>query len=88
MKTNPRGKELTSEVYRIVKESWPTYPSAVCRRLGMEPSISNISKVSYHFDLLEKNNHIRTVKIDRALVGWPVEIEKLRVIHDFMRDLD
>ena len=82
------GKGLTIEVYRIIRESWPVHPSGVCRKLNLELNISNISKIKYHFDILKKNNRIRTKKIDRALVAWPVDMEKLRVMHDFMRDIE
>jgi galactose-1-phosphate uridylyltransferase len=83
-----RGKSLTQAVYNALLESWPMHPSDVCRKLGMEVNVSNISKIKYHFDLLEDQNKIRTKKIDRALVGWPSEIERLRMIHDFMRDIN
>lgn len=82
-----RGKRLRKEILRIIRERWPVHPSDVCRILDIEPSVSNISKVSYHFNVLEEEKHIRTKKIDRALVGWPSDIEKLRLIHDFMRDI-
>ncbi len=83
-----KGKDLNKEVYRLIKENWPTYPSDICRKLNLDANITNISKVKYHFDLLRKRNKIRTIKIDRALVGWPIEIEKLRVMHEFMRDFE
>lgn len=82
-----RGKELSKEVCRVIYEAWPIHPSAVCRVLGMETTISNISKIKYHFDVLKRGEKIRTKKIDRALVGWPADIEKLRIIHDFMKDM-
>jgi len=82
------GKSLTKEVYSIIRETWPVHPSEVCRKLEIEPNVSNISKIKYHFDVLRKNNRIKTKKIDRALVGWPAEIEKIRVIHDFMKDFE
>ncbi|OIO62865.1 hypothetical protein AUJ83_02200 [Candidatus Woesearchaeota archaeon CG1_02_33_12] len=83
-----RGKKLNSEVYKIIKKSWPIHPSEVCRKLNIEPNVSNISKIKYHFDILRKNKKIRTTKIDRALVGWPVEIERLRILHEFIEGMD
>ncbi len=85
---NFRGKSLNKEVYKIIRENWPIHPSEVCRKLNLKLNISNISKIKYHFDLLRKNNKIRTKKIDRALAAWPTEIERLRIIHDFMGDID
>ena len=83
-----KGRRLTSEVYDLIRENWPIHPSEVCRKLNLELSISNISKIKYHFDILRQKDRIKTKKIDRALVAWPVNIEKLRVIHDFMRDIE
>lgn len=82
-----RGRHLNTEVYKIISETWPIHPSGVCRKLNLETTISNISKIKYHFDVLRKKKMIQTKKIDRALVGWPVEVEKLRVLHDFMKDI-
>ena len=82
------GKHLNKEVYKLIRENWPVHASDVCRKLDLELNISNISKIKYHFDVLRKNNRVRTKKIDRALVAWPSEIEKLRLIHDFMSDIE
>ena len=82
------GKKLNNEVYNIIRENWPVHPSEVCRKLNLTLNISNISKIKYHFDVLRKKNRIKTKKIDRALVGWPAEIEKLRVLHDFMMEIE
>ncbi len=83
-----KGKNLNKKVYSIIRESWPIHPSGVCKKLGIETNVSNISKIKYHFDVLKKNKKIRTTKVDRALIGWPVEIERLRVLHDFIRDME
>lgn len=83
----PTGKKLKEEVFLIIKETWPVHPSDVCRKLNIEPNSSNISKIKYHFGLLSREGKIRTKKIDRALVAWPSEIEKLRMIHEFIRDM-
>jgi hypothetical protein len=81
------AKALTKKVLEIIKEQWPVHPSDVCRRLNLELNSSNISKIKYHFDILQKQEKIRTKKIDRALVAWPVGIEKLRVMHDFFKGM-
>lgn len=87
MMINLTGKKLNAEVYKIIKENWPIHPSEVCRKLNLALSISNISKIKYHFDVLKKKNKIITKKIDRALVAWPTDIEKLRIMHDLMKDI-
>lgn len=80
-----RGKELTQRVYEIISKEWPIHPSDVCRGLDIPTNSSNISKIKYHFDLLENKNLISTKKLDRALVAWPLEIEKLRVMQELIR---
>jgi hypothetical protein len=84
----PTGKKLNAEVFQVIKEGWPIHPSGVCRKLKIEVNSSNISKIKYHFGLLHKAGKIHTKKIDRALVAWPSEIEKIRMIHEFIRDMD
>ena len=83
-----KGKHLTLEVYRIIKQNWPIHPSGVCRELNIDVNASNISKIKYHFTILEQQKKIRVKNIDRALVAWPTEIERLRIIHEFVRDMD
>ncbi len=80
------AKNLTKKVYDIIRDTWPTYPTGVCKVLGLEPNVSNISKIKYHFGLLKKQGLINTRKIDRALVAWPKEIEKLRVVHELLKE--
>lgn len=83
-----KGKHLTLEVYKTIKESWPVHPSDVCRKLGLPLNSSNISKIKYHFNILQQKKKIRSKKIDRALVAWPAEIERLRIIQDFVKDME
>lgn len=80
------AKKLTKKVYEIIKDTWPTHPTGVCKELGLEVNVSNISKIKYHFDILKKKGLINTKKIDRALVAWPKEIEKLRVVHELLAE--
>jgi predicted transcriptional regulator len=81
-----KAKSLTEKVFHIIKDKWPIHASGVCRVLEIEPNSSNVSKIKYHFELLKKQNKIHTKKLDRALVAWPVEIERLRVMHELLRD--
>ena len=81
-----RGKKLTETIFEIISKEWPIHPSNVCRRLDIKPNSSNVSKIKYHFDLLKKQNKISTKKLDRALVAWPVQIEKIRVMQELIRD--
>jgi len=78
------AKRLTKKVFEIIKEDWPIHASGICRYLELELTPSNISKIKYHLGILKKKQKIRTKKIDRALVVWPIQIEKLRVMHEFL----
>ena len=82
-----KAKQLTQKVFEIIKEEWPVHASGVCRKLGIEANPSNVSKIKYHFGILEKQGKIRTKKLDRALVAWPHDIEKLRVMQDFFKSV-
>ena len=83
-----RGEELREKIYEIISTKWPTYVRDVIEELGWDrENISNVTKVKYHFDQLAREGRIRVKKIDRALVAWPAEIERLRVVHDLVRGL-
>ncbi|MEK6974669.1 MAG: hypothetical protein AABW41_05545 [Nanoarchaeota archaeon] len=81
------GKELRKQLFEVIQKSWPIHISGLCRELDIKESVSNISKLRYHIQILKKNNLIHTKKIDRALVSWPIEMEKLRVMHEFLNDI-
>jgi predicted transcriptional regulator len=81
------GKELTKKIFEVIKEEWPVHASGICRKLKIEPNMSNISKIKYHVDRLRREHKINTKKIDRALVSWPMDIEKLRLMHEFIKDV-
>lgn len=81
------GKELRKQVFEAIQKNWPIHISGVCRELNIKENVSNISKLRYHIQILKKNNLIHTKKIDRALVSWPVEMEKIRVMHEFLKDI-
>ena len=81
-----KGKTLKANIYRTIQKNWPIHVSGICRKLGIDESASNVSKIRYHIMLLKDENKIYTKKLDRALVAWPVDIEKLRVMRQFMYD--
>jgi predicted transcriptional regulator len=83
-----RGDELREKIYEIISTRWPTYVRDVIEELGWDrENISNVTKVKYHFDQLARERRIVVKRIDRALVAWPAEIERLRVVHDFIRGI-
>jgi len=83
-----RGRSLQNRILKIIHDNWPVHVREVARHLDLDPfDISNVSKIRYHFKSLEKQEKIRTKKIGRALVAWPYEMEKLRVIHELLREI-
>jgi predicted transcriptional regulator len=82
-----QGKELRKTILQTIHEHWPAHVSEVIRLLGLDPyDITNVSKVRYHFHKLSEEEKIRTKKIGKALVAWPTEMEKLRVIDELLRE--
>jgi len=80
MKKNQKTKEM---VLQAIEKYWPVSVSQVANNLGKNNSIS---KIKYHFDTLKKNKEIKTKKIGRNLVAWPVGIEKMRDIHTMIKE--
>lgn len=80
------GKQLRKAIFEVVEKSWPIHVSGICKELKFEGNISDISKVRYHVYKLKIERLIHTKKIDRALVAWPVEIDRLRVVHELLRE--
>ena len=79
---------MRERIYEIISTKWPTYVRDVIEELGWDrENISNVTKVKYHFDQLARDRRIVVKRIDRALVAWPAEIERLRVVHDFIRGI-
>jgi predicted transcriptional regulator len=80
-------EKLQDKVLKIIHDNWPIHVREVIKILNWDPmNISNVSKVRYHFKVLEENEKIRTKKIGSALVAWPMDMEKLRVIHELLRE--
>lgn len=85
-KMKKSGKQLRNEIFNIVQEAWPIHVSGICKVLKLEGNISDISKVRYHVHKLKAERLVHTKKIDRALVAWPAEIDRLRVVHELLRE--
>lgn len=81
-------KELREKIFEIISNKWPTYVRGVIEELGWDrENISNVTKVKYHFDQLAREGRIRVKRIDRALVAWPADVERLRVVQDFIKGM-
>jgi len=81
-----KGKILQERIYRLICDNWPVHVREIAVLLNLDPmNITNISKIRYHFKVLEKRGKIRTKNIGKALVAWPDDMEKMRVIHELLR---
>jgi predicted transcriptional regulator len=80
-----KGKALRNEILERVESNWPTHIREIIRDLGFEVDNTNIKKFSYHIRKLEEAEKVKVKRIGRALVTWPTEMEKLRVIHEMLR---
>ena len=80
-------KEKTRDlVLRAIENEWPLSVTHVMEKLNeLNDSKFSLQSVKYHFDSLAENGSIRVKKIGRNLVAWPMEIEKLRMIHELLR---
>ena len=83
-----KNNNLREEIYNVIESDWPIHISGIARKLDMpvdkEPKRVT-SRIKYHINLLKEEEKVLTKKIDRALVIWPNEIERLRFVHEMMR---
>ena len=83
-----KNNNLREEIYKVIESDWPVHISDIARKLGMpvdkEPK-KVTSRIGYHIKSLKDGERVLTKKIDRALVIWPHDIEKLRFVHEMMR---
>jgi len=76
----------TSKVFQVIHHKWPINPLEVAEILGDDGKAKSLSaKYVYHFKKLNKRGLIRLKKIGNTYVAWPVELEKLRTIHELLR---
>lgn len=81
-----KGKMLRKEIMENVERHWPVHVKELVSNLGFEVNNSNIKKISYHIKELEKAEKVRTKRIGRALIAWPHDMEKLRLIYELVRE--
>ena len=79
----PKTRNL---VLSVIENEWPLSVTGVTDKLNeLNGSNFSIQAIKYHFDSLKAQHKLRTKKIGRNLVAWPIEMEKLRIIHDLMK---
>lgn len=88
----PKRKINRDDVLDTITKNWPVHVTEIAEKMGYlnndmdeaERKLA-ITHVKYHVDQLARNEKIRVKKIGKALVTWPIEIEKLRLIHEMLR---
>ena len=84
--TKRRLSDFTLQVFRTICNKWPANPLEVAKEHGEKGKEKSLSaKYLYHFNKLEKADLIKMKKIGNSYVAWPVDMEKLRVMHEILR---
>jgi len=77
----------TKKVLEVVCDRWPTNPAEVASILGDNGKNKTLSaKYLYHFRRLKYMGLIEIKKTGNTYVAWPIDMEKLRMIHDLLRE--
>jgi predicted transcriptional regulator len=84
--------EMRDKIFGIIVSEWPVHATEIAEKLGFnvsdkEEQKRSVAKVKYHIDQLARNGDVRIKKIGQALVCWPKEIEKLRMMHELLEGL-
>lgn len=87
----PARKINRTEVYSVIKRTWPVHVTEVALEMHLLAKHSSpkekklvLAHLKYHFDQLAREGKIKVKKIGMALVAWPTEVERMRVIHDML----
>jgi hypothetical protein len=82
-----RMSESTLRVFKIICSKWPLNPLEVAKELGEDGKSKTLSaKYLYHFRKLKGMDLIEMKKLGNTYIVWPIDIEKLRVIHEMLRE--
>lgn len=78
--------DFRSSVLRAIEDDWPIHTRELASKLGLEDNNNSIKRISYHIQQLEKEGKVRTKRIGLALTAWPMEMERLRVIQEMLKE--
>ena len=79
-------------VYKVILNNWPIHITEIAKKMDMLNNVDDderklvITHLKYHVDQLARHEKIKTKKIGHAVVTWPTEIEKLRMVHELLKD--
>ena len=91
MEKKPARRIKREDVLAVIKRHWPVHVTEVAEEMHLMAKHSSpkekkqvLSHLKYHFDQLAREGKIKVKKIGLALVAWPAEMERMRVIHDIL----
>lgn len=77
---------VTKDVLEAICREWPINPQDVAKSLGENGSNKAMSsKYLYHFRKLKQMELIELKKTGNTYIAWPMDMEKLRVIHELLQ---
>ena len=84
--------EIREKIFEIISSDWPIHATEIADKMGYDVSTKeaqrvSVAKVKYHIDQLARNGDVKIKKVGLALVCWPKEIEKLRMMHELIKGL-
>lgn len=78
--------DSTLKVFKLICSRWPLNPLEVAKELGENGKSKTLSaKYLYHFRKLKGLDLIEMKKVGNTYIAWPIDIEKLRVIHELLK---
>ena len=83
-----KSHKFSTEIEKYLHGHWPCSASQIVKGLGFsEENRSKINLVTYHLREMDRKGKIKLKKIGRNLVAWPIDIEKIRFLRDFLGEL-
>lgn len=89
-----RGSQLRERILQVIEKEWPISVTQIANHLGHYTAGMSerkrkaaVGRVSHHVRQLRAANKIHVKKIGGAVVVWPVAIERLRLLHEFMAEV-
>jgi len=85
-------ENLKDSIMVTIENNWPVSVTEIAGHLGIFKKGMNerkrkaaVGKIIYHVKKLKNEEKIRTKKIGQTVIIWPIDIEKLRVLHEMMK---
>ena len=78
------------EIYELITRNWPIHITEIAEKMNMLTADKDenklvITHLKYHVDQLARSERIKTKKIGNAVVTWPSDIERLRMVQELLR---